>query len=71
MNQYERGKHTPDYGTVCRLAAVLDVPVAFFYAEDDAEAELLLLFSAMPRAFKRQLLAALRKTTEGNGSPQA
>ena len=41
MNQYERGKHVPDYETLCQLALVLGVPVAFFYANDN-EAELLL-----------------------------
>jgi len=41
MNQYERGKHVPDYDTLCQLALVLDVPVPYFYA-NDTEAELLL-----------------------------
>lgn len=41
MNQYERGKHVPDYETLCQLALVLRVPVPYFYA-DDNEAELLL-----------------------------
>ena len=41
MNQYERGKHVPDYETLCQLALVLDVPVPYFYA-NDMEAELLL-----------------------------
>jgi transcriptional regulator with XRE-family HTH domain len=41
MNQYERGKHVPDYHTLRKLASVLDAPVAYFYANDH-EAELLL-----------------------------
>jgi|TARA_B110000114_G_scaffold115731_1_gene121358 transcriptional regulator with XRE-family HTH domain len=41
MNQYERGKHVPDYHTLCKLAFVLGAPVAYFYANDH-EAELLL-----------------------------
>ena len=40
VNQYERGKHWPDFGTAKRLAAVLHVPTAYFYAEEDAIAEL-------------------------------
>jgi transcriptional regulator with XRE-family HTH domain len=44
INQYERGKHWPDFGTAERLAAVLDVPAAFFYARDDALAEWILCF---------------------------
>ncbi|HCH33065.1 MAG TPA: hypothetical protein DE045_08985, partial [Oceanospirillaceae bacterium] len=35
MNQYERGKHVPDYDTLCKLAQVLGVPVPYFYANDD------------------------------------
>ena len=35
MNQYERGKHVPDYDTLCKLAHVLGVPVPYFYANDD------------------------------------
>lgn len=33
INQYERDKHAPDFGTVRRLAAALNVPTAYFYAE--------------------------------------
>lgn len=47
MNQYERGKHAPDWLTVERLAAVLDVPVAYFYAVEDDVAELLFRFHAL------------------------
>jgi transcriptional regulator with XRE-family HTH domain len=46
MNQYERGKHVPDYETLCQLALVLDVPVPYFYANDN-EAELLLHMSLL------------------------
>lgn len=35
MNQYERGTHQPDFNTVKRLGAVLDVPAIWFYADDD------------------------------------
>lgn len=35
INQYERGRHAPDYGTLAALARILGRPVAFFYAEDD------------------------------------
>jgi transcriptional regulator with XRE-family HTH domain len=44
INQYERGKHWPDFGTAERLAAVLDVPAAFFYAREDALAAWILRF---------------------------
>ncbi|WP_318409848.1 helix-turn-helix domain-containing protein [Photobacterium leiognathi] len=41
MNQYERGKHTPDYQTMQRIGKVLGVPTAYFYCEDDELAQLL------------------------------
>ena len=45
MNQYEQGKHSPHYQTVSRLAEVLGVSVAYFYADNDQDADLLLMFS--------------------------
>lgn len=48
MNQYERGKHAPDHSMVNRLAVVLHVPVAYFYAFTDDEAALLLAFHRLP-----------------------
>jgi len=44
INQYERGKHTPDFLTVCNLARVLCVDAAYFYAEDDSLADLSALY---------------------------
>ncbi|MBN1684521.1 MAG: helix-turn-helix transcriptional regulator [Gammaproteobacteria bacterium] len=35
MNQYETGKHTPDFLIIKRIAEVLKVPTAYFYAEED------------------------------------
>ena len=42
MNQYERDTHVPDYQTMKRIADVLEIPVPFFYTEDDTLAETLL-----------------------------
>jgi transcriptional regulator with XRE-family HTH domain len=46
MNRYELGKRVPDVELMERIAAVLRVSVAYFYARDD-EAELLLKFQAL------------------------
>ena len=35
MNQYERGKHVPDFSLVERIARVLNVPECYFYCSDD------------------------------------
>jgi transcriptional regulator with XRE-family HTH domain len=58
MNQYERGKHVPDYQTLSNLAFVLGAPVAYFYANDH-EADLLLdmaLLSDEQKALVRGLV---------------
>lgn len=41
VNRYETGVHQPDLQTLQRLAAVLKLPVAYFYAEDDELARLI------------------------------
>ncbi|HEU0189557.1 MAG TPA: helix-turn-helix transcriptional regulator [Gallionella sp.] len=60
INQYERGKHAPDFLTVCNLAKVLGVPAAYFYAEDDNLAELIVLFGKLRTAEQKSLLASAR-----------
>lgn len=41
INQYERGKHTPDLLTAQRLAVELKVPVSYLYEPNDDLATLL------------------------------
>ena len=57
INQYERGKHMPDLQTLTRLAAVMQVPVPYFYCEDPELAEVIVKFSALGETQKRRLLA--------------
>ncbi len=59
INQYERGKHMPDLQTLTRLAAVLQVPVPYFYCQDAELAEVIAKFSVLDKAQRRRLLAAL------------
>lgn len=61
VNQYERGKHTPDFHTVERLAKVLDCPTAYLYTRADDLADLILLWSDLTERQKRQLLVQLRR----------
>ncbi|MDR8401698.1 helix-turn-helix domain-containing protein [Paraburkholderia sp. USG1] len=56
MNQYERGKHVPDLGTLSRIAAVLNLPVTYFYSVEDHEAELVQRYHRMPEKAKKQVL---------------
>ncbi|MDO5544146.1 MAG: helix-turn-helix transcriptional regulator [Acinetobacter sp.] len=41
MNQYETGKYAPDLLMVTKIAEVLELPVAYFYVEDDLLAEII------------------------------
>lgn len=59
INQYEHGKHEPDFGTVLILAKTLDVPTAFFYAVDDFLADLILAADKLSDAEKKRLLRQL------------
>lgn len=45
INQYERGKHVPDYSTATRLAKVLEVPVPYLYTDDDDLAALIIAYA--------------------------
>ena len=55
INRYERGVHKPDLLTVKNLAKVLDVPVAFFYADDDETADLIFRYGRSTKAIRRQI----------------
>ena len=57
MNQYERGKHEPDFSMVERIAKVLNVPESYFYAKDDEAAWLLLVFHRMSQPDRDKLIS--------------
>lgn len=44
MSQYETGRHLPDLGTASRLAAVLDIPLAYFFCLEEELAGYILQF---------------------------
>src|SRR5574338_372860 len=56
MNHYEKGRHTPDYSMLKRIAKVLNLPVAYFYAESDEMAKLLYLFEQMKKSDRLKLI---------------
>lgn len=59
INQYERGKHVPAFEVAKQLAAVLNVPTEYLYAEDDRNAQVLILFHRLPGSGKAAALEAL------------
>lgn len=60
MNHYELGRHTPDYATLKRIADVLKVPSAYFYAEDDELAELIKFAGNIDKNGRIRLLKSIR-----------
>lgn len=59
MNHYELGRHTPDYSTLRRIATVLKLPVAYFYAESDELAEVIKIFNKLDKADQVAVLKTL------------
>lgn len=53
VNRYETGVHQPDLQTLQRLAGVLGLPVAYFYAEDDDLARVIREFQERKKKGKR------------------
>ena len=54
INQYERGKHTPDVLMASHLARVLGVPLSYFWAQEEDEAELVRLFGGLSARLRKQ-----------------
>ena len=59
INQYERGKHMPDLQTLARLAAVMQVPVPYFYCQDTELADVIVKFSALGKTQRKRLLGQI------------
>ena len=59
MNQYERGKHVPDFSLVGRIARVLDVPECYLYCSDDDMAAFLVQLHRVPHKQKAEAVKAV------------
>jgi transcriptional regulator with XRE-family HTH domain len=64
VNQYETGKHVPDLQTAEKMAEVLGVPAAFFYARDDQLAEVIRLFGKLDKNIRSKAVELLHKFQE-------
>lgn len=60
MNQYEKGKHAPDFLTMKRIAKELGVPVAYFYCEEDILSELICALGKLKKEDQIELLNTLK-----------
>lgn len=56
MNQYEKGRHTPDVQTLKLIADELGVPLNYFFCEDDVSAKLAVAISKLSLEQRNQLL---------------
>ncbi|MDQ6992160.1 MAG: helix-turn-helix transcriptional regulator [Mariprofundus sp.] len=61
INQYERGKHAPDFSMVERLAKILDVPVAYFYAKEDWLAETICFLGKLPESSRENVIERMER----------
>lgn len=59
INRYEQAVHSPDYTIVRRLGDVLNAPTAYFYADEDEIAELLLMFHRTSKKGKCDMLKSV------------
>ena len=56
MNRYERGTRVPGVELMEKVGNVLNLPLAYFYATNEDEARLLVLFHRMSSKDKADLL---------------
>jgi transcriptional regulator with XRE-family HTH domain len=59
VNRYEAGVHEPDLNMAERLADAASVPLAYFYADDDQLATVILKFASLSRRAQRALVQSL------------
>lgn len=64
INRYEQAVHAPDYSIVQKLAAVLNAPVPYFYAEEEDVAEMILLYHRIAKKDKKEVLKNLRNVIQ-------
>ena len=55
INRYETGVHRPDLLTVSRIADVLGIPVAYFYADTDELADLIYRYGRASVAIQKSV----------------
>lgn len=61
INRYEQGVNRADMDTAAALAEALGVPLAYLFAEDEDQAELLLAFAELADKDRAKLLALAKQ----------
>jgi transcriptional regulator with XRE-family HTH domain len=61
INRYEQRVNRADMDTAATLARALDVPLAYLFAEEDDQAEMLLAFAQLSKGERSKLLSQARQ----------
>lgn len=61
INRYEQRVNRADMDTAATLARALDVPLAYLFAEEDDQAEMLLAFAQLSKSERSKLLSQARQ----------
>ncbi len=60
INQYEMGKHTPNFLILQRIGKTLGYPVEFFYAEDDIISQIICQIGKLSENDRKKALHAIK-----------
>lgn len=60
MNQYEKGKHAPDVELLRRIARELDVPLSYFFCDDETSAEIVKQLEKLSDTDRMEILDLVR-----------
>ncbi|MGY5958669.1 HTH cro/C1-type domain-containing protein [Kosakonia sp. BK9b] len=66
INRYEKGIHQANTEIVQQLARVLEVPLAYFYAEDDDLASLISHWARVDAERRKAIIALIAPTSSGS-----
>ncbi|MDR0806493.1 MAG: helix-turn-helix domain-containing protein [Enterobacteriaceae bacterium] len=66
INRYEKGVHEVDINTAQNLANVLNIPLAYFYTQDDQLAAIVRIFPKLSPELRESLLSVTGITLSDN-----
>jgi len=65
INRYEQQVNRADMDTAAALAEALNVPLAYLFAEDDDQADMLLAFAKLTKTERSKLLKQAKRLAVG------
>lgn len=65
INHYCTGRHVPNFSLLLKVAAVLKVPVAYFYTPENDIARLLANYQLLPVRVRKELLRRSEQLSSG------